>query len=56
MASSIKPSWKPIQLLTSAKVATGAAVESTKKASFSRDSRAASAMGRMVLPTTKVLV
>ena len=35
--------------------ATGAAVESTRKASFSREMRSRSVTGRIVLPTSNVL-
>ena len=35
--------------------ATGAAVESTRYASFSREMRSRSVMGRMVVPTIRVL-
>ena len=42
--------WKAVQVEMTPIVATGAAVESTMKASFSRLTRTLSVKGRMVLP------
>ena len=47
-------SSKPIQVLRTATAATGAAVESTRKASFSRLTPHASASGRSVGPTMRM--
>ena len=47
-------SSKPIQVLRMETAATGAAVESTRKASFSRLTPHASASGRRVGPTMRI--
>ena len=54
-AVSMRPTSKPIQVLTKATVATGAAVLSTRKASFSLEIRRRSVRGRMPAPTTRQL-
>ena len=46
---------KPTQVDTNTMADTGAAVESTMYASFSRDTLRPSVTGRMVLPTMRVL-
>ena len=55
-ASLIRLISNPIQLVITAMHATGAAVESTMYASFSREMRRRSVTGRIVFPTISVLV
>ena len=53
-ASPSRDTWYPIQLENTATVATGAAVESTRYASFSRLIRCRSVTGLIALPTIRV--
>ncbi len=52
--SAIREISYPTQVDTNMMLATGAEVESTTYASFSRDTRSRSVTGRMVLPTINV--
>ena len=52
--SPISETSYPTQVEIGTSAATGAAVESTRYASFSRDTFSRSVIGRMVLPTTSV--